>query len=413
VTSNFPDLAEQSVSIIAHVDNFAINHDLFHSHRIVKPSAGTIIDRKGRLELSGWVIGKHLPVIAVEVFLDNQLIGELPTDIERPGLIQRFGELIEKQNVKFGFRQILNLPTLLNEQSLIIKAVFSNADRVSIGQIDCKSCSTEQIIQNGVGPDFIIIGAMKAATSAIYDYLQRHPQVVPRRPKEVNFFSKPPKPYQKSWGWYLSLFTGRAEYSRQHGLSPEQLLMGDASPSYISHPDSPARIKATFPKVKLIASLRNPTERAISHYHHQVKRVKDEQRSLEEAFSVANLEQAVEAMSLHGDNVPLFRTLDTWNTSRYLLHGQYAAQLKNWFSVFPKEQILIIDYHDLEHRPKKFLEELFGFLELDTPIIDDLEKVYANSYSSPPSEIKERLNEYFQPFNQELKNLLNRDFKWF
>ncbi len=103
-------------------------------------------------------------------------------------------------------------------------------------------------------PDFIIIGAMKAATSAIYEYLMQHPSVTHRLPKELHFFTLN---YDKGLDWYLSQFE-----SSQGNNGNRDLLIGEASPSYLTSKETPKLIYQLFPDVKIIISLRNPTDRA-------------------------------------------------------------------------------------------------------------------------------------------------------
>lgn len=238
-----------------------------------------------------------------------------------------------------------------------------------------------QIVESNK-PDFIIIGAMKAATSAIYEYIMQHPRVVYRLPKELHFFTLN---YEKGLDWYLSQFEFAAIEDSQG-----KLLVGEASPSYLTSREAPDLIYRFFPEVKIIVSLRNPTDRAISQYYHQLNRVKDEHRPIEEAFSdreIANLTQEPHS-----------------KTHSYLQLGKYARQLKKWLEVFPAEQILILNYHDLETRPNYFVTQIFNFLDLEDYQIPAIKKIYSNQYPSVSAEIKARLDRYFEPEARELEN---------
>ncbi len=233
-------------------------------------------------------------------------------------------------------------------------------------------------------PDFIIIGAMKAATSAIYEYLMQHPSVAHRLPKELHFFTLN---YDKGLDWYLSQF----EFS-QGNSGNRDLLIGEASPSYLTSKEAPKLIYQLFPDVKIIISLRNPTDRAISHYYHQLNRVKDETRPIELAFSqqeIANL-----------GTKPLSKT------NSYIQLSRYAHQIKNWLDIFPKEQVLILNYHDSEVNPNDFLTRVFSFLDLEDYTINNIKKIYGNQYPTVPLNIKERLKEYFHASDRELNNLI-------
>lgn len=231
----------------------------------------------------------------------------------------------------------------------------------------------------GFLPDFIIIGAMKSATSAIYEYLMQHPLVARRMPKELHFFTLN---YEKGLDWYISQFQEVKQQPKN-----QDLLIGEASPSYFPSQVAPSLIYQSCPGVKIILSLRNPTERAISHYYHQVHRVKDETRSIDLAFScqeIADLEKK-----------PYTKT------SSYIQLGKYLNQVQHWLNIFPREQILVLNYHDLENSPDTFIQQVFEFLNLPECSIK-IDKIYANQYPPVSIEIKERLNNYFVPYNKQL-----------
>src|SRR5262245_18320944 len=107
-------------------------------------------------------------------------------------------------------------------------------------------------------PHFIIIGAQRCGTTSLYNYLIRQLGVIPAAMKEVHFFDLN---YQKGNEWYFSQFP---ELGRDQ-------ITGEASPYYIFHPRVPQRIKNLLPSIKLIVLLRNPTNRAFSHYQLQVQ----------------------------------------------------------------------------------------------------------------------------------------------
>src|SRR5436189_26280 len=119
-------------------------------------------------------------------------------------------------------------------------------------------------------PDFLILGAQKAGTTALYAYLRWHPQVTGPSFKEVSFFDRH---YARGERWY-----------RAHLPVRRRAVVGEASPSYLFHPLAPERVARMLPEARLIALLRNPVDRAFSHYQHEVA-LGREQLSFEDALA--------------------------------------------------------------------------------------------------------------------------------
>lgn len=370
--------------------------------RLTPPKSGSIyaynLDRPKKGEdyndnnftLSGWVLSKKSPIVALEFLSNDRLIQKTSLNHPRPDVIEAYPDMsVVDENV--GFSTAIDMSSICEAggSQLFIQAVFEDESREPLFKIRFNCQSLEYNSIEKLGPDFIIIGAMKAATSAIYDYLSQHPRVIRRYPKELHFFTLN---FNQGLDWYLSQFS--PVRTNQKG---QPLLTGEASPTYLVDAEAPVRIRSLFPNAKFIVSLRNPTDRAISHYYHQVKRVKNEMRSLEEAFSEAELSNL--------DKKPYSPT------RQYILNGLYAQQLKNWFEIFPREQILVLNYHDLETNPDRFVKEVFKFLDLQDYCLTDIEKVYANQYSEPTQDVQQRLNEYFKTYNEDLENLCDIKFK--
>src|SRR5947209_2592633 len=108
-------------------------------------------------------------------------------------------------------------------------------------------------------PGFLIIGAQRCGTTSLYDDLVKHPSIATASQKEIHFFDLN---FQKGIDWYQAQFPG---------LGQKGFITGEASPYYIFHPLAPKRILAAAPEIKLIVMLRNPVNRAYSHYQHEIK----------------------------------------------------------------------------------------------------------------------------------------------
>ncbi|MEQ8752500.1 MAG: sulfotransferase [Coleofasciculus sp. G1-WW12-02] len=159
--------------------------------------------------------------------------------------------------------------------------------------------------------DFIIIGAMKAGTTSLFKYLQPHPEIYMIPEKETSFFSSDYY-FKKRWENFANeVFQG----------APLDKMWGKASPSYMPDPRVPQRIYEIMPNVKLIALLRNPIDRAFSHYKHLLRQ-KRERRSFEEIVS----EQLTEKSLDYTRALPGLLAVN----SSYISMGEYGRILQSY-----------------------------------------------------------------------------------
>lgn len=197
-------------------------------------------------------------------------------------------------------------------------------------------------------PNFLVIGAAKAGTTSLYHYLAQHPQIYMSPIKEPRFFAlegeqlKPSDPINRksitTLQDYLNLF---------EDVSGEKAI-GEVSPIYISSPKAPERIQHYIPDVKIIAILRDPVERAYSHFVHIVQK---------EIEPVSNFMQALDEEEYYVGNFLRKRP--------YIELGFYYNQLKRYFEIFAADQIKIFLYDDLRDDSVTFLNNIFCFLEVD------------------------------------------------
>jgi len=176
-------------------------------------------------------------------------------------------------------------------------------------------------------PQFIILGVQKGGTNSLYHYLCQHPQIVAATKKEIHFFSLN---YAQGLDWYKSQFSPEAD--------GKYLLTGEGSPYYLFHPLVPQRLYESFPETRLIVLLRNPVDRAISHYYWQVK-LGYESLSLEDAIHTEPQRLAGELEKISEN--PTYYSFHHQHYS-YLSRGMYAEQLQRWMKLFPLKQFLII-----------------------------------------------------------------------
>ncbi len=235
-------------------------------------------------------------------------------------------------------------------------------------------------------PDFLIIGAQRGGTTALFNCLMQHPDVCPPLLKEVHYFDLN---HTQSPAWYYAHFPLK--------LSGRSFLSGEASPYYLFHPDVPERVAHLLPDVKLIALLRNPVDRAYSNYNHAVG-LGFERRAFAEAVT-----DEMERIRTHRRYT--LATPIAHREQSYLARGLYAEQLERWWQFVPKERLLLIQSERHFQNLTDSLQQIADFLGL-SPFrnVSDLDTRYnATHYSEPMSEaIREHLMVFFRPYNQRL-----------
>ncbi len=228
-------------------------------------------------------------------------------------------------------------------------------------------------------PDFIVIGGMKCGTSSLFKYLNQHPQLFSSNYKEVRYFSHD-EYYSRGEKWYRIHFPLAKDI-------PENSLVFEASPDYLFYEEAPERMAKLLPGVKLIALLRNPTERAISHYFHDLKKG----RKQGEIFNAVTDDREI-----------------------YKDKGMYKKQLERYYELFPPDNILIINSEKFFEDPVKTLKETCLFLGVDPDFkIGDLSPQQVGFNRQPvDAAVYDYLDDYYKPFNQALFDFIGKKFEW-
>lgn len=203
--------------------------------------------------------------------------------------------------------------------------------------------------------DFIIVGAQKGGTTSLHRYLSSHHKIYMPENKELDYFSND-KYYDEGLKYYHSLF----DNNKTKGS-----LLGEASPQYMFYDKVPLRIYQDHPNVKIIMCLRNPIERAFSHYKMTSRRGKDN-RSFQQA-----VKELIKPRNLSDKYV--FKKQDT----EYLYFGEYGRIYSNFLKYFNKENILIIFSEDLRDSKIDTLNKILSFLNVDFELN---EKVLKRNY---------------------------------
>ena len=253
-------------------------------------------------------------------------------------------------------------------------------------------------------PDFLILGAQKAGTTALYAYLRWHPEVMGPSWKEVSFFDRH---YARGEAWYRGHFPNelRLRLTRRRGRNP---IVGEASPSYLFHPLAPQRVRSLVPQARLIVLVRDPAERAYSHYQHEVA-LGREPLSFEAALDAEEERTRGEVERMVAD--PAYFSHAWWNFT-YLSRGRYSEQLERWLSVFPRGQLLVVPADDLRERPGETYASVLGFLGASRHELGSYPRLFVRDYAPMSAGARNRLAAYYAEPNRRLYELLGRDLRW-
>jgi hypothetical protein len=254
-------------------------------------------------------------------------------------------------------------------------------------------------------PDFAIVCVERGGTTSLYRYLCEHPCAAEAFRKEVHFFDMN---WSLGRGWYRAHFPTRLAAARVRLLRGHRLVTGEASPYYLYHPHVAARLARVRPSIRLIALLRNPVERAWSHYHLNVRQGK-ETLSFEEAIEREPERLAGEWERLSADE-------SYWSERHYqfgyLDRGLYADRLREWRKHFAAEQMLVLASEELYADPAAALDRVLAFVGLPPWRPADFKAFNQKPYPELAPETRRRLAAYFEPHNQRLYELLGRDLAW-
>ena len=210
-------------------------------------------------------------------------------------------------------------------------------------------------------PDFLLVGAPKAGTTALHVALARHPQLYLSVVKEPKFFlgDGTPPPARGGPGdarTYREYVWRRSEYEALFAGAPPGTLRGESSTLYLRDPAAHRRIAALLPSARLVAVVRDPVDRAHSNWTH---------------LRSAGLEPEpdfVRACGLEAERAEL-GWAPFW---RYVSLGRYGEQLQHLYSVFPREQVHVVLYRDLRQYPAETLDRICAFLGVDTGVVGEL-----------------------------------------
>jgi hypothetical protein len=254
-------------------------------------------------------------------------------------------------------------------------------------------------------PDLLVIGAQRGGTSSLYRYLGGHPHVVPSVRKETEYFSRR---YANGEVWYRGHFP-----LRRSGLTFE------ATPDYLFHPRAAERAEATVPDARIVVLLREPVERAISHWQHMTRL----------GFETLAFRDAIAAESERIDDdyadIRAGRSVDEGPALRfsYRARGCYDEQLEEWLAHYPRERVLVLRSEDLFAAPADSVAALERFAGLapgrqvsfrnwSAPSSADRSTVATPTVGAADRDALDELRAFFAPHNARLAELLEVEAWW-
>jgi Sulfotransferase domain len=241
--------------------------------------------------------------------------------------------------------------------------------------------------------DFVIGGTQKGGTSALDSFFRQHPQIcMPETKKELHYFDKEEN------------FRGRPDYKKYHAnfqSEKQHRVIGEATPIYMYWNAAPSRIWSYNPKMKWILALRNPIERAFSHWNMEKKRGAEE-LTFHEAIE-HEAERCREALPLQH------------RVYSYLDRGFYAQQVRRLFNMFGRENCLVLLTEDLSANHEKTLRSVFEFLGVESSTVPPAARIFEQDYDEKiDTRLQAELIDAFYFDIKELERLVHRDLSsWY
>lgn len=290
-----------------------------------------------------------------------------------------------------------------------------------------------------VPPSFIVIGAQKAGTTSLYDYILQHDLVWPAKRKETHYFD---------WRWNKELpdpstvkgadkhfqFYANTFFDRKVLYRFPSLMSGEATPSYMLGGKTViTRIKQVIPHCrKILVILRNPVERAFSHYsmtadaegsekqkrnrgHHHLENRSFEQIVDDEIKNLLDLGVHPNMSSDEFDEkVICTRPQYDHGAHSFVARGLYALQIAGWIEAFESENVLLLTLEEFKTAENLHatMNKVFKFLDLPYHRIEDTSAKNTRTYSPIEEAVRAKLAAFYKPFNEKLYTLLGRDMGW-
>ncbi len=306
-----------------------------------------------------------------------------------------------------------------------------------------------KLVAGRTRPEFMLVGGMKCGSTSFARYLSAHPQVKTPGPKEPHYWS-----WHRFPARYQNFFVNESPIPDP---GPGQHVSGEFSSSSLIHPLVPRRVHANLPQLKIFVLLRNPADRAYSHFMMSrsagrekecsfddiVRREIDEVPELLEAHERGFLSTAGEEKSCYssaaGTPIRVVKHERGWPQriirddldlrdfyfTSYVFRSLYHDQLHRWLRLYPRQQLMIIQSERFFENEADTMNRVAEFLGLESFAFhsaDQLQRSWdagasnalemPQDYPAMDETTRSELTEFFEPYNQQLYRLINEDFGW-
>lgn len=265
-------------------------------------------------------------------------------------------------------------------------------------------------VRSRPAPDYLIIGTKRGGTTSLHNYLLMHPHVLGLYPdvrgvKSTNYFFEQ---QQRGDAWYRSHFHTRRRRERIAARTGRLPLTGEASPYYVWDPRVAPRVRAVAPAVQAILLLRDPVERAWSHYQ---ERVGNGVEPLDFAQALDAEQARTEGESERMEHDPYYFSKAHDHYS-YAARGVYLPQIQHWLGVFDRSQLLILRSEDMYTDVQGVFDQVTDFLGLDGYRLPRTDPFNSSTADRMPDGCRRRLEEFYRPPNAALARFLDKDMQW-
>jgi hypothetical protein len=255
-------------------------------------------------------------------------------------------------------------------------------------------------------PGFMLIGAHRCGSTSLFKALAEHPQISrPPVNKGTDYYTLN---YWRGHAWFRGHF-GVAAPARLRARRFGEPVAFEACTYYMFHPLALERIRADYPEMKFIVSLRDPVERAFSAYKHELARGFEWETPFERALDLEEERLVGELDRIRAD--PTYESF-AHRHHAYVARGQYAEQLDRAFSIFPREQFLVLDSDAFFSAPAVEYDRIVDFLGLRAFRPDHFDQHNARPSAPMSAPTHERLTSHFAPWDEALMTTLGHRTSW-